>query len=595
MTATKRTDTRKPLFFMGTTYFLGAFNDNFYKQAALLLAVSMGRQELQGTGTALFALPFILCAAWAGWLADRFCKKHVVVFSKSLELCATLTGALGILLVDWTLVLSMIFLMGLQSTIFGPSLNGSVPELFEDRDVPRANAVLKLYTTLAILLGMALGGAALDQQWLDISRWFGPEVPFGRLLVGCGAVAASCAGLLASLGMRRLPAAGTAEPFPWAGPLKSLRETRMAGRDPLLALAFAGNGFFYGMASLAVLVINSLGVVELGLSKTLTGLLSVAMMLGICAGSFVAARISSVRRWAHIPAPACLCMGLALGAAAAAPVVPEGVRYIALFGVLALAGLAGGIFLIPIASFIQVRPAPSDKGKVIAAASFVAFVAIFLAGQVFDLLLLALSPAGMMAGCGVVTVLAAAVFRHMAARASALERTEQAGQDPVEDAVEKSSQSASHVAAQDAAEDAARDEARDAAESAVEDAAEGAAEDAMGVEAEAAVKDAIGNPAQQARQRSAPADGTAVAAQKPHAAGNGFLRAGTGSGGVGGKDLEECGGAERGCDSGRGNETQKGNDAQNGNDGQKDKGTGKGNDAGKSGDAGETGTQEGSR
>lgn len=409
---------RRPLFFMGATYFLGAFNDNFYKQAALLLAVSMGRQELQGVGTALFALPFIVCAAWAGWMADTFSKKRVVVFSKSLELCATLTGALGMVLVDWNLVLAMIFLMGLQSTLFGPALNGSVPEVFEEDYVPRANAVLKLFTTLSILLGMALGGAALDQRWVET------DVPFGRLLVGAVAVSASCMGLLASLGMRPVPAAGTDEPFPWSGPLKSLREARAASRQPVLALAFAGNAFFYGMASLAVLVINSLGVVQLELSKTMTGLLSVAMMLGICGGSFLAARISSVRRWVHVPAPACLSMGLCLLLASLAPLFPDALRYGLVFVLLALAGVAGGVFIIPIASYIQVRPAPSDKGKIISAASFGAFVAIFLAGQLFDLFLLALSPSGMMATCGLATMAVSALFYRLAVRGKKQERQE---------------------------------------------------------------------------------------------------------------------------------------------------------------------------
>ncbi len=64
---------------MAMAYALGVFNDNFFKQAALLLAITTGLAHLQGTATIAFALPFILCSAYAGWLADRFSKKTILV------------------------------------------------------------------------------------------------------------------------------------------------------------------------------------------------------------------------------------------------------------------------------------------------------------------------------------------------------------------------------------------------------------------------------------------------------------------------------------------------------------------------------------
>ena len=57
---------------MAVTYFLGVFNDNFFKQAALLLAIAAGLSKLQGDATLYFSLPFVLFSAYAGWLADRF-------------------------------------------------------------------------------------------------------------------------------------------------------------------------------------------------------------------------------------------------------------------------------------------------------------------------------------------------------------------------------------------------------------------------------------------------------------------------------------------------------------------------------------------
>ena len=115
---------------MAATYCLGVFNDNYFKQAAMLMAVSAGLSGLQGTATVLFALPFILFSSSAGWLADRFPKRGVVIATKALELAAMLIGAVGVIMTSWTCILAMVFLMGWQSTLFSPALNGAIPELY---------------------------------------------------------------------------------------------------------------------------------------------------------------------------------------------------------------------------------------------------------------------------------------------------------------------------------------------------------------------------------------------------------------------------------------------------------------------------------
>lgn len=86
---------------LGTSYALGTFNDNFFKQAGLLLAVTTGNAVFQSQVTFLFALPFVLFSAWSGWLADRFAKKSLVICAKTLELAAMLAGAWGMVTLDW--------------------------------------------------------------------------------------------------------------------------------------------------------------------------------------------------------------------------------------------------------------------------------------------------------------------------------------------------------------------------------------------------------------------------------------------------------------------------------------------------------------
>lgn len=371
---------RKRFIAMAGTYFLGVFNDNFFKQAILLLAVAAGLNKIQGFATELFSLPFILFSAWGGWLADRFAKRQVVIGVKFLELAAMLIGAYGILTMNWTCVLAMVFLMGLQSTLFGPALNGSIPELYPSSFVTRANAVLKLVTTVAILLGMALAGFALDLQLMTTA------IPFGRIVVACAVICISLLGVLASFGVYSKPAGNEHVSFPWSGPLHSVRDLVKLKKDPLLLLAVFCDSFFYFVSLLAILVINTLGLQQLGLSASRTSILAVSLMVGVCFGALTAAKITSHSRWTHVLSWGAGGMGVSLAAAGGLVTIGGGQQFLLLLCCLALAGAFGGLFLIPVTSFIQVRPGVGDKGKVIAAANFLAFTCMLLAGRIFPVL-----------------------------------------------------------------------------------------------------------------------------------------------------------------------------------------------------------------
>ncbi len=210
---------RSKFIAMAISYCLGVFNDNYFKQAAMLMAVSAGLSHLQGTATILFALPFILFSSWAGWMADRFPKRSVVIWAKALELAAMLIGALGVITANWFCILAMVFLMGLQATIFSPALNGSIPELYPVASIPRANAILKLATTLSILAGIATAGLSLDWSPLRFAN-----INPGSLMVAVVVVLMATIGFLASFGVHSRPAAAKNKPFPWFGPFSSLQD-----------------------------------------------------------------------------------------------------------------------------------------------------------------------------------------------------------------------------------------------------------------------------------------------------------------------------------------------------------------------------------
>jgi acyl-CoA synthetase (AMP-forming)/AMP-acid ligase II/1-acyl-sn-glycerol-3-phosphate acyltransferase/acyl carrier protein len=406
---------------MATTYGLGVFNDNFFKQAAMLLAVGAGQTELQGYSLVIFTLPFILFAAPAGWLADRFAKRRVVIGSKALELAAMVAGAAGIVTGNWWLIFIMLGLMGLQSTIFSPALNGSIPELYPSEYVTRANAMLRLFVTIAILAGVASAGLALDRAGTGL--W---GVGLGQLTVAGVVVAVSLVGLLVSLGVPARPAADPRAAFPWSGPLISFRTLRDAARDPLLATTISASVFIWFLGSLEILLINPLGMQQFGLGTAVTSYLIATQLIGIGVGGVISARVAVGERWHRVIGPAGALVAACMFALAAVPALPEGARVAALFALVGGVGIAGGVFLIPVESFIQVRPPAEKKGAVLAATNFGVFIGILLSGLVSNALLAVALPTAGFGLAGAVTLLAtgvlAAAYRRAEGRPTLLTR-----------------------------------------------------------------------------------------------------------------------------------------------------------------------------
>jgi len=364
---------------MAATYCAGTLNDNFFKQSAQLLAIAAGKSYLQSYATVVFTLPFIFFAAYAGFCADRFSKRSIVIASKALELVAMFLAAAGIWLLNWPLIIATLGVLGLQATLFNPSLNGSIPELYPAEYVPTANAVIRAITTSAMLAGIVCAGFVIDIKG-DAS-----SVPLARLIVCCAVVVVSIIGFAVSFAVPGFPAAAPAARFPWAGPLDSVRMLNRLRNDSLLVVAIICSAFFWFIGSLNVLIINQLGLSQFGLSATMTSTLVLIELGGIAAGSLLSAPLSKGKKWYHTLVPAAATIGVCMFLMASVPHLPHPVRKTAVVAALGILGAAGGLFLIPPASFIQVRPAADIKGRVIAASNFVADCGILISGALLYL------------------------------------------------------------------------------------------------------------------------------------------------------------------------------------------------------------------
>jgi acyl-[acyl-carrier-protein]-phospholipid O-acyltransferase / long-chain-fatty-acid--[acyl-carrier-protein] ligase len=292
----------------------------------------------------------------------------VVIATKGLEVLATAVGAIGIITGSLWLMVAMVGLMGAQSAFFSPALNGSIPELFPEAYVTKANAVLRMVVTLGILLGVSLSGFVLDLQGGPL---FG--VSRGMAMVGVVCVAVALAGFLVSFFAHSRPAMDPLRPFPWTGPVDTVRELAEVWRDRQLGRILVADVFIWAVGVFQLLVINSLGKLQFQLSDSRTSLLVASQLIGLALGGLVSARFAKGVRWFAVLLPAGLAMGLLMLAIAAVPLLAPAVQLPALYALIGLTGAAGGLFLIPCESFLQIRPAPARKGAVWASANFASF------------------------------------------------------------------------------------------------------------------------------------------------------------------------------------------------------------------------------
>ena len=147
------------------TQFLGAFNDNLYKNALIILITyslaveaKLSTDTLVNLSAGLFILPYFLFSAFAGQLADKMEKSRYIRIIKITEILFMCIGALAFVTRNINLLLFILFCMGAQSSFFGPVKYGILPQHLSKADLVNGNGLVEMGTFLAILLGTIVGG-----------------------------------------------------------------------------------------------------------------------------------------------------------------------------------------------------------------------------------------------------------------------------------------------------------------------------------------------------------------------------------------------------------------------------------------------------
>ncbi|MGI9457974.1 MAG: MFS transporter [Aeoliella sp.] len=373
---------------MAVTQFLGAFNDNLFKQLLLLLATPAlaagvvagaagAKQDRQAEATIVFALAFILFSGVAGWIADRTSKRTLIIASKVAEIGVMLLGMVGFFFYDqigFRGMLVVLFLMGVQSAFFGPPKYGILPETVRQRDLPRANGIFLMFTFVAIIFGMGLAGLLLDGGAKADGIWRGSAVCIALAVIGTAT----------ALLVRRVRPAAPGTPLRKQDLFVPGEMISLIRGNRQLLLALMVTSAFWMLGSVVQQGVNSLGKTQLGLDDKWTSFLAAMMAVGIPIGCVVGGYLSQSRINPRVVTAGAIGMVICLAILA----IPGGpndhlLGFAGSIPVLILLGFSTGMFVVPIQVSLQVLPPPEDKGRMIAVMNQANFIGIILGGLIF--------------------------------------------------------------------------------------------------------------------------------------------------------------------------------------------------------------------
>lgn len=367
-----------PLF---VTQFLGAFNDNLFKMAMVILVIyeiySDPAKEagFSALASGLFILPFFLFSALAGQLADSRDKAWLIRIVKTAEILIMVFGAAGLMLhaVDETLSIALmllaLFAMGVHSTFFGPIKYAILPQHLGRDDVLGGTGLVEAGTYIAILLGTIVGGI-IPYQW-----------------AAAGVLLTAIIGRVAGHQVPPAPPQRDAPSFhfDWHIIRASNRLVSATMHIPRLFLAIVAISFFWAIGAVLGAQFPPLVKNALGADQTVATLFMAIFSVGIAIGSVAVNRLLNGAVSARYSPGSAIAMGgfvaILWWAVRTWPEKPSHLMGIAEFiswkqadlVLIALLGIAvaGGMFVVPLYAFLTTTVPQAETARTVAANNIV--------------------------------------------------------------------------------------------------------------------------------------------------------------------------------------------------------------------------------
>ena len=382
---------------MFITQFFGALNDNVYKQA-LLLVITYGwiNQQaadvstLNNLAALLFILPYFIFSATAGQIADKFERSQLIRGIKVLEIVIMLIGSAGFLLGNLWLLLLALFMMGTHSTFFGPIKYAILPEILKPNELMSGNALFQSGTSIAILIGMILGGAVIS-------------VSQGNLIwISLTVVIIAVLGYLSSRFILKQQVSSPDLKIDWNFFRTSFQTLKYAKSLPLIFMILLGNSWYWFYGATYLTQIPQLTQQNLHASENVVSLLLTFFSVGIGVGSLLCRRIGGSE--VNIKMVPIGAIGLTLFAfylALSLAYVPErtgammnvadmfnhGAIYYHVMLAVTLLGISGGFYIVPLYAMMQAYSPRSHRARVVAANNILNAV-FMVSSAVFSIIIL---------------------------------------------------------------------------------------------------------------------------------------------------------------------------------------------------------------
>ena len=364
---------------------LTVINDNAFRWLVIGIGKDYFPPEQQGwllmIGSVLFVAPYLIFASVAGWLADRFPKRNVIVACKFLEIVVMIVGVTAIMMGNFNLLLLCTFLMGTQSALFAPAKVGKIPELLDETRISAANGYFNLAALSGTVIGMAVGGLLKDVTGIKGQEdiWITACTLIGIAVVGTGL----------SLLIRKMAVANPKARFPVTLIGETFANLVMLFKNKSLFRVALGISFFWAVGALGQLNIDQYAYESGALIERHRTPLLICLILGVGIGSVIAGIVSAGR----------IELGLvpwgALGISLFSILIffsPEGfitypvtlnMKYVVACALLAFLGISAGVFDVPLASFMQFRSPVEHRGAILSAVNFMLFTGILLTSVLY--------------------------------------------------------------------------------------------------------------------------------------------------------------------------------------------------------------------
>ncbi|MDO4442084.1 MAG: MFS transporter [Moraxella sp.] len=379
------------------TQFLGAFNDNIFKQALILIltytaAAKMGMKisQLNNLAALLFILPYFLFSALAGQIADKYEKSMLTQGVKLLEIIIMAIAAIGFWFELYWLLFVALFLMGTQSTFFGPIKYAYLPEAMHKDELVGANGLFQTGTSLAILIGMMVAGVLTQLDNANV--W----------LIGVTLIVAIL-GYIAAKYLPYTPARATEISINWNIASTSFSLIKYLYSLPLLFFVIIGNSWFWFYGATFLTQMPELTKVILHGDESVVILLLMLFSVGVSLGSLLCKSLT--KNQVSLKLLPIGIVGLSVFAIdlyfslSAISMTGDGYQVhdiSSIFGVqgawrvfvdLFCLGFFGGVYIVPMYAFMQAYAPISHRSRIVGANNI--FNAIFMVGSaIFSIVLL---------------------------------------------------------------------------------------------------------------------------------------------------------------------------------------------------------------